>query len=166
MNYLLTGILLAAMYYTIKKPKLRFFKPLEFGFWYPLVNDDLLLKLDKLRGLWGYPIEISTASGAVGRFDDSESQHNVAHTGGTIKAVDVFPKLPNGEGGWRYMQTASERRAFYQVALQAGFNGIGLYVDTMPGDMAHLDIRGVNDSSRATWSRISGQYRGINEVLA
>jgi hypothetical protein len=149
----------------VTRPSLTYFKASEFGIWWPLMNADLLLKLDAFRERWGAPVVISSAQGALGRHagGDNSSQHNVDKWG-EVKAVDVFPMVSDGEGGYRYMSTASERQRAYDVALAVGFNGIGLYTDTKPGDMLHVDVR--DAAQVALWSRVEGDYFGIQQVLS
>jgi len=154
----ITGALLIAIAgYMMSKPKLKYFTPQEFGVWYPLMNNQLLKKLDKFREILDSPVYISPAEGGLGRHDNSDSMHNVDKWG-QLLAVDVFPTI---EG--QRVFSAEGRQKVYDAAIEAGFSGIGLYVDTSPSNMAHLDVRKANNI--ATWSRIAGQYRGINEVL-
>ena len=142
--------------------KLKYFSSSEFGVWYPLMSLELLKKLDKFREEWGYPVEISKANGAIGRESkDSHSQHNIFKWG-EVRAVDVFPRTASG-----YITTAEERYRAYEVAKKVGFTGIGLYTDTAPGNMLHVDVREDRQpGSPALWSRVSGVYGGISEVLA
>lgn len=159
----LIAVFLIGRYMT--RPKLSHFKASEFGLWWPLMNADQLRKLDAFRKAWGYPVEISTANGSLGRHggEESNSQHNVDKWG-EVHASDVFPKVPDGKGGFRYMQTVDERRRAYDIALSVGFSGIGLYTDTKPGNLLHVDNR---EAERvALWSRVNGDYLGINEVLS
>lgn len=147
---------------TVNKPALKYFKPTEFGLWYPLMSNELLQKLDAFRAAWGYPVIVSTAHGAIGREGDGDSsQHNVTKWG-EVRAIDVFPTLGSG----KYITTPAERDRAYQIAKQVGFTGIGLYTDTKPGNMLHVDVRKDKvPGSPATWSRIGGQYRSIGEVI-
>jgi hypothetical protein len=153
-------IISIGIYKTMKKPKLKYFKAPEFRAWWPLMNNDLLLKLDAFREAWAAPVEISKASGSLGRHggNGDGSQHNIDLLI-EVGAVDVFPKRPDGS----YISTIEERQRAYEVAISVGFTGIGIYTDTSPGNLLHLDNR---DSERvALWSRIDGEYLGINEVL-
>ncbi len=147
------------------RPKLKYFSASEFGAWWPLMNAELLKKLDEFREAWGAPVEISKASGSLGRYggSDDHSQHNI-DLWGEVSAADLFPKVSDGNGGYRYMQTVEERSRAYQIALKVGFTGIGLYTDTKPGNLMHVDTRKADRV--ALWSRVNGQYRGIGEVLA
>ena len=142
------------------KPALANFSAGEFGIWYPLVDNDLLTKLDRLRDEWGSSISVSPVQGGVGRADDTESQHNVINTGGLVKAIDIFPSV-NGEP----LLDGADVIRFVELAKSVGFTGIGVYQDTIFKNtkwvMVHLDTR---DSDRvATWSRIDGQYFAIEE---
>ncbi len=162
--FVVGGLILAFVLFSARKPKLEFFSPVEFGIWWPMMNNDLLVKLDEFRRRWGAPVEISNAQGALGRHGgESKSQHNVDRYG-RVNAVDVFPKVDDGSGGYRYIQTALERQRAYQIAQDVGFTGIGLYTDTVPGNMLHLDVRSTEQV--ATWSRINDEYFGINSVLS
>ncbi|WP_162558537.1 hypothetical protein [Saliniradius amylolyticus] len=147
----------------LSKPKLKHFAPSEFGAWYPLMNSELLQKLDALREELGSPIHVSPVNGALGRHGGSgdHSQHNV-DMWGEVRAIDVFPTL-NGE----YITTAQQRQTVYDAARKVGFTGIGLYTDTQPGNMLHVDVRtDKTESQPALWSRVGGDYMGIGEVLA
>lgn len=145
-----------------EKLNLRHFVPSEFGIWWPYMSADLLLVLDEFREQWGYPVIVSSANGALGRHDNTDSQHNIDKWG-EVRAVDFFPMLPDGKGGYRYMSTSSDRERAYQIAKNVGFTGIGIYTDTTPGNMVHGDVRA---GSLATWSRVSGKYKGLSEVLS
>ena len=138
------------------KPNLRYFNESEFFGFYPLLNNSLLTKLDEFRHRWGRPVQVSPAPGAIVRFngEGDESQHNV-DAWGESRAIDVFP-----DG----METAADRKRAFQIAKDVGFTGIGIYTDTKPSNMMHLDVR--SGSHVATWSRVAYQYRGISEVLS
>ena len=148
---------------TGERVTLRYFNESEFAGWFDKMNPDLLKKLDEFRHRWGFPVTISPHADAVGREDPtSRSQHNYS-LWGEVRAIDVFPR--NSIGG--YINSAAERKRALQIAKDIGFTGVGLYTDTKPGNMIHLDVRN-NRSPRspALWSRVAGQYRNINEVLA
>lgn len=150
---------------TATRPDLKHFSASEFGLWWPLMNAELLTKLDAFREAWGAPVRISPASGGIGRHQGSEgnSQHNVDKWG-EVRAVDVFPLVEVRPGEYRYMNSQADRQRAFNTAKQVGFTGIGLYTDTKPGDMLHVDTR-ESGGRVATWSRVAGNYRGISEVL-
>lgn len=138
----------------------RYFKPDEFQGFYDQLDPVLLDTLDRFRHLHGDQVVISPAEGAVGRYDDSDSQHNI-NRWGEVRAVDVFP-LRNGRG-----LNQAEMQEAYLVARDAGFTGIGVYLDTKPYPMMHLDVRHDRQvGSPATWSRIAGTFGGIREAFA
>lgn len=145
--------------------KLIYFKPAEFGEWWPLMNHDLLVKLDAFRGAWGYPVMVSPAEGGLGRRDGPEgaSMHNVERWG-EVRAVDVFLKVPIRTDCFAFIRRADDRRRAHELARQVGFKGIGLYTDTSPGNMLHVDNR--DGDHIATWSRIDGKYQSIQKVIA
>lgn len=138
----------------LTRPELKYFSPSEFGVWYPFLNNDLLKKLDLFREFWGDSVEISKAKGALGRLDGSGSQHSL------FRAADIFPRVGSG-----YIKTAAERNRAYRAALKAGFTGLGIYTDTSPGNMLHVDVREVRGNNVAVWSRIAGKYVGMDRVL-
>ena len=47
------GALILMITKTATRPELKHFKPSEFGLWYPLMNAELLTKLDAFREAWG-----------------------------------------------------------------------------------------------------------------
>ena len=147
-------------------PKLKHFSPSEFGIWWPLMNEDLLLKLDQFREEWGAPVVISPAPGGIGRTGGAgdSSQHNI-DVWIRVRAIDVFPQVISPEGR-RGIVTGAERQRAYEVAKKVGFTGIGLYTDTRPSNMVHLDVReDRRPGDPAKWSRVAGDYRAITEVL-
>jgi hypothetical protein len=137
----------------VSKPKLKYFTPAEFGPLYTFINNDLLVKLDQFRELWGRPVVVSPVDGGVGRHDDSKSQHNINLFGET-RAIDVFPSGMNDIG---------ERQRALRLAKQVGFTGIGLYTDTRPSNMLHVDVR--QSPTLATWARVGGNYVAIERVV-
>ena len=108
---------------------MKHFTKAEFQGWFDVMDKELLEKLDELREKLGSPISISPAEGAVGRRlgPDRRSYHNLDYHG-VVKAVDVMPATDNIQ------------RAF-RLAKAVGFCGIGIYVDTKPRKMLHLDVR-------------------------
>ena len=147
-------------------PKLKYFSASEFGLWWPFMNRDLLLALDAFREEWGSPVQISPVNGTLGRIlyaneDGFESGHNLLRWG-TVRAVDFFPRFEDGS----YIATEAQRRRAYEIAINAGFEGIGLYTDTRPGNMMHGDMAGAG----RRWARVpvaAGQnpYVSINQVV-
>lgn len=135
---------------------MKYFNKSEFQGYYDKLDLDLKVKLDKFRELWGAPVMISPAVGAVGRNDSSKSQHNINYTGGIVKAVDV---MPSG------LDKSNMSKAF-EIAKKAGFTGVGLYPDWLPQAGLHLDTR---NTTLATWGGINKNglqvYVGVNEVL-
>lgn len=135
--------------------ELRYFAKSEFKGKYDLINPKLLVKLDEFRHRWGRPVDVSPADGSIVRYlGDSYSQHNIDRYGKT-NAIDVFPHGMNSIG---------ERRRAYKIAQEVGFTGIGIYTDTKPSNLLHVDVR--DSEEVATWSRVDGDYKVINEVLS
>ena len=135
---------------------LKHFKPREFGIWWPLMNPDLLEKLDRFRSILGKPVRISPAIGALGRPQSPTSQH---FPDPLVGAVDVMI----GDD-----VTFEEA---YRAARNAGFTGIGLYPDWKPMKGLHLDNRpDRTPANPATWSGYddwTGKqvYAGIDYAL-
>ena len=124
---------------------LKYFSRSEFGVWWPLMSQDLLLKLDKFREKWGKPVRVSPHPDAIGREGEgSNSMHNVLKWG-EVRAVDVFP-----EG----LDTIGDRQRALEIARSVGLTGIGLYTDTSPSNMMHLD----NRDQFLYWTRVNGVY--------
>lgn len=124
------------------------------------MSRELLEKLYLFRFEWGRPVVISPHSGGIGRQDESQSQHN-ALAWGEVRAVDVFPVVGSG-----YIRSPVDRYRAYDLARRAGFTGIGLYTDTKPGNMVHLDVREDRPpGSPALWSRVQREYLPIGEVF-
>lgn len=116
---------------------------------------DFFMDWQEYTGSYPY---ISPAQGSVGRFkgNDDNSQHNIDKWG-RVYAVDIMLRTPYGNPTPENMQYA------YDIAKKYGFTGIGLYKDTKPFYMIHLDIR--DTFQVATWSRIEGEYSNINRGL-
>lgn len=156
-------IVLVFGFFYMRKPQLKYFKSTEFGIWWPLMSNDLLLKLDHFREVWGAPVMVSSAVGSIGRHGDdgNDSQHNVTKWG-EVRAIDVFPMVGRG-----YMNSAEDLNRAHTLARHVGFTGIGLYTDTQPGYMLHVDVRKDRSTENpALWSRIDGEYLPIERVLA
>jgi hypothetical protein len=117
-----------------------------------LIEPNLMLAIDRFRGLLGARIDPSPLPEAWARHGSPNSQHNVVYSemGKPIRlssAGDVFP-------------TCDIRTAF-QVAAGSGlFGGIGVYFDTnyggQPRMMMHLDIRKIEVA--IWWARVNGVY--------
>lgn len=144
-----------------------FFEPSEFQGWWDQLNPELLDKLNRFRELWGMPVVVSSDPHAVGRHNGrgDVSQHNVDQWG-EVRAVDVFPTVET-RNGRAWVKTIAQRERAFRLATEAGFTGIGIYTDTAPGNMLHLDVRQDRaEGDPATWSRIAGNFWGIDQVLA
>ena len=140
---------------------MKYFKPEEFKEFWELMDDDLLVVIDKFRELWGRPVRISPASGAIGRTVGSSFHNYVMH--GKVMAVDLMPSQ---------MTTSADRKHAFDCAELAGATGIGLYPYWKPSQGIHIDVgvrpgRGVHNPAR--WAGIlkDGKqvYVGIEEVL-
>jgi CheY-like chemotaxis protein len=154
------GITTAAIYsaaYALKTATtdLSNFTPAEFGVWWPLMDSDLLQKVDQFRDNLQAPVIISPAAGSLGRISGKtkESQH---YPQPFVMAMDVM--LPE-----------STLQAGYEAARRVGFHGIGVYPDWKPHHGMHLDMRKNRTAeSPALWSGLktaSGQqYAGIEQA--
>lgn len=124
--------------------------------WYPHISPEALNKVDLFRAKWGAPVQISKALGGLGRHlgPYDESQHNIDKWD-EVRALDFFPQGLN---------SMNAKRA-YDIAVEVGFTGIGIYNDTSPGWMIHGDVRADHlPGDPAKWSRVNKKYLGI-EVL-
>lgn len=142
--------------------QMEHFTPSEFREWWGRMSVRLLHVLDAFREEWGAPCVISPHRDALGRYmgPGETSQHNVDQWG-EVRACDFFPKG---------MDTPEDFARAYEIAKRVGATGIGIYTDTRPGPMIHLDVRpGRKPDNPATWCRRKvdrvSQYRGIHEVM-
>lgn len=138
--------------------RLHFFKPYEFRNWQDDMSDELVARLDCLRGVWGDRIRISAAEGSLGRHSgrDDTSQHNFDKWR-EVRAVDVMVD------GVRSVADAEE---FVRLATEIGFTGIGVYPNWRPMYGFHLDVREDKKYGEpALWGRIGAKYVSIEEAF-
>lgn len=159
---------LAGFYFwrSTSRPVLRYFTPQEFGPYWPLMNESLLLAIDEFRHRLGYPVGISPAAGAIGRPEigaavvnqeekNSGSWHNW-FTHGQVYAIDLMPRPPGGA-------TVAERNRWDTIAREIGFHGIGIYPDWKPRAGIHLDMR--TDRTKDNPARWAGVLINGKQVL-
>ncbi len=116
------------------------------------MDPDLLVVMDEFRKLWGAPVIISPARGAIGRTDGT-SFHNYARHG-KVKAIDLMP---------RGMLTATDRVRAFASAKAAGATGIGLYPDWRPSQGIHIDVgvrTGKGVGNPAKWAGVRSPSGG------
>jgi len=152
---------------------MNYFSPSEFGAWFPMMNPELLKKIDALRGAWGDTIVISPAMGSIGRtyppgHSNYDSQHNVTKWG-EVRAIDIMPLISTIDG--KRSLDSFELRMVYNMAKDIGFTGIGVYPDWNPHAGLHVDVRADRTAGNpATWSGIKtakGQkYFGVERGFA
>jgi len=119
------------------------------------MSPELLIRLDVLRAVWGHPIRVSRHSSAVGREDNSRSQHNVRRWG-EVRAVDVVPDN---------VEDAVDAHEFIRYATQLGFTGIGFYANWKQGLGFHLDVRvGRPYGDPAMWGGVRDK-KGKQEIV-
>jgi len=169
------GVLLYAAKYTQSAVSvdMKHFSKSEFGLWFPMMNKKLLAKLDSLRGAWGEPIMISPALGAIGRtlppgHSNYNSRHNITRWG-EVQAIDIMPLIKTADGVRGC--DPFELKMAYNMAVDIGFTGIGVYPDWLPHAGLHVDVRDDHAAGNpATWSGIKtaqGQkYFGVNRGFA
>jgi hypothetical protein len=138
------------------------FQPSEFREWRGRMSVRLLHVLDAFRDEWGAPCTVSPHPDALGRHLGAghTSQHNYDQWG-EVRACDLFPKG---------MDSREDFARAYAIAKRVGATGIGIYTDTRPGNMIHLDVRADKPvGSPATWCRrntgLRSEYRGLIEVM-
>lgn len=149
------------------------FSKAEFGAWFPVMNVDLLNKLDALREAWGDPIIISPALGSIGRtyplgHSNYNSRHNVTKYN-EVQAIDIMPLIKTIDGVRGL--APFELKMIYNMAVDVGFTGIGVYPNWLPHAGLHVDVRDDHAAGNpATWSGIKtaqGQkYFGVNRGFA
>ena len=108
----------------------KYFKASEFRAWWHWMHPGLLAALDYARAALDAPLQISPASGALGRHLQREkSLHNVDRYGYCM-AADVL--VPPG---------MALDKAFRIVHWAGVFSGIGVYPHWKPRPGLHLDVR-------------------------
>jgi len=141
--------------------KLSYFKKSEFygndENWFGIMNIQLLIRIDILRYQYGKAIVISPHPLALGRRDNTDSQHNYEKWG-KINAVDIIP------------EKLEYPKRFFELAVHLGFTGIGYYPDWNPSPGFHLDVRENRDMGYPdTWGGINKDgeqvYVGLDQVL-
>lgn len=119
--------------HNLSPDELEFFSPHEFGQWWRFMGARQLKALDTFRKLYGAPVSISPAPGALGRWGgpfDYVSAHDVERHG-EVLGTDVMPK--------GFTATREENARVYQCAKASGFIGIGIYPHWTPQPGLHLD---------------------------
>ena len=128
---------------------LTYFSESEFQGQFDMIEPMTLLFIDKVRELWGSPISVSQATGAVGRTYGNGYHNHTKH--GKIYAVDLLPSNLN---------TQADARRFFDVATKAaealGIEqwGIGIYPKWNSGVGIHLDTGQRGKEGPATWSAL------------
>lgn len=158
----------AALYFS--KPKLKYFQAYDFGIWWPFMDNNLLQKLDAFRAALGDVVIISPVGGAIGRIKAAiaDSQH-VLGVDLTIRAVDVM--VPKNLLGVKYSRGGTELKKVFDLAVQTGFKGIGVYPQWKPYSGLHLDTR-PNPKNKYgnvwvdTWSGVYNPTTGQNQYGA
>lgn len=127
-----------------------FFSPREFQGWATMMDVTLLVRLDTWRALWGKPIAISSHPRGVGREVEEgkpgyDSQHNYVQWR-QVRAVDC---IPSG------ITTADDLRRARDLAIDAGFTGVGVYPHWRPSPGVHVDTRRSNvPGEPALWGAV------------
>jgi len=133
----------------------------EFRLWWPEMSPRLLTMLDLLRYRLGSPISISKAKGAIGRQDDTESEHNVSKWG-EVLAVDCFVAGVYGR---------AQVESVVHEAKKLGFTGIGIYPSwsNNKGEKQcgfHLGVRPTRKMGNpATWGYMNGEFVSLMKAL-
>ncbi len=161
-HVIVISIALAVAYFLRSGKILNHFVKDEFQGYYDNVSPKLLVMVDEFRAKWGHPVLISSASGAVGRENGSHdtSQHNIDKWG-EVRALDLMPTV-SGES-----MSAEDAQRAVELATDIGFTGIGVYSDTAPYWLLHVDVRENRIAGYpTTWGRVAGNYTTLSEVLA
>lgn len=161
----------------MKPPKLHYFDRSEFireEDWFTKMSPRLLVLLDTFRHLTGMCI-ISPHKDAIGRRDDTDSQHNIEKWG-EVRAVDVFPAFKSElyiKITYQLHESDTSRLTandWVETAKYIGFTGIGYYPnwtynsEQRPG--LHLDVReSAKPGEPVTWGRIGEQYVSLDKAM-
>lgn len=101
------------------------------------IDARLVQALQCWRDLHGLPLSITPVLAGIIREDGSKTSQHYA-VGRLSSAIDIFPRA--GEVG----------QAFINALSIDAFRGVGLYLDTKPSAMIHVDVR---DGERILWVR-------------
>jgi hypothetical protein len=111
-----------------------------------LIDDRLVVMLDRLRHEAGWPIIIHWAVGGAvdvdGTYGHADHSFHLASMG--CKAVDF------------HFQTDAPFRYQYYLVSKVGFAGVGIYPDWKPCAGFHVDLRPMVQTQR--WSYRNGEY--------
>ncbi len=126
--------------------------------WWDKMAPDLLLRLDVWRGLWGSPIRPNRNKNAIGRENNSNSQHNIRRWG-EVRACDS-----KAEG----VVDDESAHECYRLAVLAGFTGVGFYRSwASPG--FHTDVRRNHSFQQpATWGGVlvtNAEGKKVQEIV-
>ena len=137
--------------------ELRHFGDNEFGDDLERMDPLQLLYIDEFRNRWGASCSVKD----LGRTTGNGFHNYVKH--GAVKATDLRP-----EG----MNSSIDLRRAFDIAVDIGFTGIGLYPEWASGPGIHLDIGerpGRGRGNPARWSARYNEkgkqiYEGIHEA--
>lgn len=104
------------------------------------VDARVVQALQVWRDLCGKPIALTPVPEGIFRTEGSPTSQHFA-VGRLSTALDVFPADP--------------REAYLHALDVEAFRGIGLYLDTRPSQMMHVDVR---SGKRILWVRDKGTY--------
>ena len=124
--------------------------------WLPIMDPVLVEGLGQLFAAVdqaGGRAFISPHPKSLGRTDGSAtSQHYAAD--GELRAADVM------------IEGITLQRAYNIARNLAVFSGIGVYTDTRPANMLHVDTRKSRSTANpAVWSRVAGKYGAPNRAF-
>lgn len=149
---------------------LAYFQPSDFGEWWPVMNADLVRKVDALANealKYGYYVMISPAFGAIGRVYDTadsndSSRHNVTKWG-EVQALDIMVFQLDALGD--HVSLAAGQASLFLSDINAqGFGGVGVYPFWKPFSGFHVDVRPHKaDGTIATWGDVGqfGQHKYV-----
>lgn len=122
---------------------LEFFVEAEFGDDWERMDPELLIMADEFRRRWGAACTIKDLGRTYGKGFHNYVLHRL------VKAIDLRPAG---------MDTPADMRRAYDIALDIGFTGIGLYPEWASGPGIHLDIGVRPGKGRGNPARWSARY--------
>jgi hypothetical protein len=150
-------------------PIKKYFSASSFGIWYPYMQAEFLVKLEKFARLnndIGIKTEISPAIGAIGRFfstqNSAEKSMHLIYKG-KVRAIDLYVSK-FGAG-----LTENDIKKVYENAKISGITGFGYYPDWILNGKkisgVHVDNRPVGGNVQfmkpATWR---GVQQGTKQI--